>query len=410
MKAVVFHGIGDIRMDNVSEPKIKDANDVIVRLTASAICGTDLHMVRGTFVGMKPGRVLGHEGVGVVEQVGANVRNFRRGDRVVVGSTSACGSCNYCRAGYYAQCNNANPMGPNAGTAFFGGPEMAGGFDGMQAEYVRVPYGNVGCVGIPEGVSDDQAILISDIFPTGYMAAEIAEIKPGDAVCVFGCGPVGQFAIASAKLMNAGRIFAVDCIPSRLEMARVQGAEVIDFNRENPVDVLRQLTNGSGPDRVIDCVGVDAVHAHHGPATKEAAAKSAEFKMEQKKVAPKTNPQDGNWEPGDAPSQVLDWMVQSVAKAGTISIIGVYPQTMKTFPIGEAMNKNLAINMGNCHHRRYIPMLLDMVRSGVVDPTEILTHSGPLVSAIEAYHHFDKREPGWVKVMLDPAAAPSIAA
>jgi threonine dehydrogenase-like Zn-dependent dehydrogenase len=257
---------------------------------------------------------------------------------------------------------------------------------------------------------DEQALFLSDIFPTGYMAAEIAEIKPGDAVAVFGCGPVGQFAIASAKLMDAGRIFAIDCIPSRLDMARAQGAEVINFDVENPIDILRQLTNGSGPDRVIDCVGVDAVHAHHGPAAKEAVAKAAENKMDLKKVAPKTNPEDGNWEPGDAPGQVLDWMVKSVAKAGTISIIGVYPQTMKSFPIGEAMNKNLAINMGNCHHRRYIPMLVDLVRSGVVDPTEILTHEGPLVSAIDAYQHFDKREPGWIKVLLDPAAAPSKAA
>lgn len=287
---------------------------------------------------------------------------------------------------------------------------MAGGFDGMQAEYVRVPYGSVGAVGLPEDVTDDQAILLSDIFPTGYMAAEIAEIKPGDAVAIFGCGPVGQFAIASAKLMDAGRIFAIDCIPSRLAMAQAQGAEVIDFNKENPVDVLRQLTNGTGPDRVIDCVGVDAVAPHHGPAAKEADAKKSEFKAEQKKVAPRTNPQDGNWEPGDAPSQVLDWIVKSVAKAGTVSIIGVYPQTLKTFPIGEAMNKNLTINMGNCNHRRYLPMLVDLVRSGVVDPTEILTHSGPLVSAIEAYEHFDKRQPGWIKVMLDPASAPSRAA
>src|SRR5579885_3493484 len=212
MKAVVFHGVGDIRLEDVREPKIEDANDAIVRLTASAICGTDLHMIRGTFPGMKPGTILGHEGVGIVEETAKNVRNFRQGDRVVIGSTIACGACSYCRAGYFAQCNNANPNGPQAGTAFFGGPIPTGPFDGLQAEYARIPYANVGMVRLPEEVTDQQAILISDIFPTGYMAAELAEIKPGNTVCIFGCGPVGQFAIVSAKLMKAGRIFAVDCI------------------------------------------------------------------------------------------------------------------------------------------------------------------------------------------------------
>lgn len=410
MKAVVYHGVGDIRVENVADPKIKDANDVIVRITASAICGTDLHMIRGTLPGMKPGRVLGHEGVGIVEEIGSNVRNLRRGARVVIPSTVGCGSCNYCRAGYYAQCVIANPMGPTAGTVFFGGPEMNGGLDGMQAEFVRVPFGNVGLVKLPEQVTDDQAILLSDIFPTAYMAAELAEIKPGDTVAIFGCGPVGQFAITSARLMDAGRIFAIDCIPSRLEMARAQGAEVINFNQENPVDVLRQLTNGSGPDRIIDAVGVDAVSAHEGPAKKEAAAHKLEYQEQRIQVAPKTNPQDGNWEPGDAPGQALNWIVDSVAKAGTLSIVGVYPETMKAFPIGKAMNKNLTVNMGNCNHRTYIPRLVDMVRSGAIDPTEILTHAGSLVDALEAYRQFDRREPGWIKVMLDPVAVPSRAA
>jgi threonine dehydrogenase-like Zn-dependent dehydrogenase len=402
MKAVVFHGIGDIRLDRVPEPKLKDDNDAIVSLTASAICGTDLHMVRGTMPGMKPGTILGHEGVGVVEEFGANVRNLRSGDRVLILSTIGCGACSYCRAGYYSQCDKANPGGPQAGTAFFGGPAETGGFDGLQAEYARIPYANVGLVKLPDEVTDDQAILVSDIFPTGYMAADLAEIAPGNTVCVFGCGPVGQFAIASAKLMGAGRIFAVDCIESRLDMARTQGAEVINFDEEDPTEVLRELTNGIGPDRAIDCVGVDAVAPHDGPAEKISKIKKVRFKVEQKIVAPKTNPRRGNWEPGDAPSQVLDWMVETVAKAGTISIVGVYPQTMYTFPIGKAMNRNLTVNMGNCNHRAYAPKLVDMVRAGVIDPSEILTQTGPLVNAIEAYQNFDKRQPGWIKVMLDP--------
>src|SRR3954467_12049339 len=201
MKAVVFHGIGDIRLDNVREPKLRQRNDAIIRLTASAICGTDLHMVRGTLSGMKAGTVLGHEGVGIVEEIGPDVRNLRVGDRVVVPSTVGCGYCSYCRAGYYAQCDNANPAGKRGGPTFFGGPEDAGGLDGLQAEFARIPFANVGLVKLPDHVTDDQAIMISDIFPTAYFGADIAEVGDGDTVCVLGCGPVGQFAIASAKLL-----------------------------------------------------------------------------------------------------------------------------------------------------------------------------------------------------------------
>jgi threonine dehydrogenase-like Zn-dependent dehydrogenase len=227
-------------------------------------------------------------------------------------------------------------------------------------------------------------------------------------VAIFGCGPVGQFAIASAKMMDAGRIFAIDCIPTRLDMARKQGAEVINFNEEDPIEAIKQLTGSIGADRVLDCVGVDAVAPSHGPGQK--AVDKAANKLDLKTVAPKTNPEHGNWEPGDAPAQVLKWMVEAVCKAGSLSIVGVYPETLKTFPIGAAMFKNLTINMGNCNHRKYIPRLVEMVRSGAFDPTEILTHAGPLVGALEAYEQFDKRQPGWVKVMLDPQAPPAKAA
>ena len=402
MKAVVFHGIGDIRMDDVPEPKLQEDTDVIVRLTASAICGTDLHMIRGTFAGMRPGTILGHEGVGVVEALGKDVRNLQVGDRVVIPSTIACGYCSYCRSGYYAQCDVANPNGKEAGTAFFGGPELSGPFHGLQAEFARVPFGNVGLVKLPEEVSDAQAIMLSDIFPTAYFGAEMAQITPGDTVAIFGCGPVGQFAIASAKLLGAGRIFAIDTVPSRLEMARVQGAEVIDFNAEHPVEALKRLTGGIGVDRCIDCVGVDSETAHHGPAAKEAKAEKKQHKKEVEEVAPKTNPKGDLWKPGEAPSQALVWAVAALAKAGTLSIIGVYPQTARTFPIGVAMNKNLSINMGNCHHRKYIPKLIELVRSGVVDPQQILTQQEPLTSALDAYRAFDQRAPGWIKVELEP--------
>ena len=402
MKAVVFHGIGDIRLDTVKEPKIQDPTDAIVRLTASAICGTDLHMIRGTFTGMKPGTILGHEGVGIVEEVGKGVRNLNVGDRVVIPSTIACGYCSYCRSGYYAQCDNANPNGKQAGTAFFGGPEMTGPFQGLQAEYARVPFANVGLVKLPREVSDDQAILLSDIFPSAYFGADIAEIKPGDTVVVFGCGPVGQFTIASAFLMDAGRVFAVDHVPSRLAMARAQGAEVINFDEEDPVKVIQELTGGVGADRAIDAVGVDAQRPHSGPASKEADAKASEYKKEVSEIAPKTHPKDGNWVPGDAPSQVLEWAVKALAKAGTLSIIGVYPQAAKVFPIGMAMNRNLTINMGNCNHRKYIPKLVNMVRNRTIDPLSVLTQTEPITDAIEAYKAFDKRQPGWIKVELKP--------
>src|SRR5438067_416593 len=217
MKAVVFHGLGDIRVDDVPEPTIEAPTDAVIRITTSAICGTDLHFVRGSFSGMEPGTILGHEGVGIVEQIGDHVRNFAPGDRVVVCSTIACGSCSYCRSGYFAQCDNANPHGKRAGTAFFGGPGPTGPWNGLQAEKARIPYAHTTLVKLPDAVTDDQAILTSDIFPTGWFGAEMAEIEDGHTVAVFGCGPVGQFAIASARLMGAGRILAVDHHPDRLE-------------------------------------------------------------------------------------------------------------------------------------------------------------------------------------------------
>ncbi len=402
MKAVVFHGIGDIRLDNVPEPKIEAPNDAIIRLTSSAICGTDLHMIRGTFSGMKPGTILGHEGVGVIEEIGANVRNLKVGDRVVVPSTIACGYCSYCRTGYHSQCDNANPNGAEAGTAFFGGPAETGPFNGLQAEYARIPYANAGLVKLPKEVTDDQAIMISDIFPTGYFGADIAEIKPGDTVAVFGCGPVGQFTIVSAKLLGAGRIIAVDTIASRLEMARELGAEVIDYNAEDPIEIIKDLTGGIGVDRAIDAVGVDANAPHSGPAAEIAQKQAQQFQQQLQQIAQKTNPENGNWHPGNAPSIALEWGVQALAKAGTLSIIGVYPPSHKFFPIGMAMNKNLTINMGNCNHRKYIPMLVDMVHNGTIDPTKVLTQVEPLISVIDAYKAFDKRQPGWVKVELVP--------
>ncbi|MGW5515709.1 alcohol dehydrogenase catalytic domain-containing protein [Nocardia africana] len=258
MKAVVWHGVGDIRLDVVDDPKIQEPTDAIVQITSSAICGTDLHLVRGTMPGMVPGTVLGHEAVGTVVDTGSAVRGFAPGDRVVVCSTVSCGHCAYCRSGYTAQCDTANPNGPLAGTSFFGGPETTGPVDGLQAEYARIPYANNTLVKVPEGVSDDQAIMVSDVLPTGWFGARLAQVSQGDTVLVLGAGVVGQCAIASAFRQGAGRVLVVDGIADRLETARAQNAEPIDFHREDPVEVTRELTGGIGADRVIDAVGVDA--------------------------------------------------------------------------------------------------------------------------------------------------------
>jgi threonine dehydrogenase-like Zn-dependent dehydrogenase len=400
MKAVVFCDVGDIRVQDVPEPSLQEPTDAIVRLTASAICGTDLHFVRGSMSGMRPGTILGHEGVGIVEQVASDVRNLAAGDRVVICSTIGCGSCTYCRAGYYAQCLEANPNGPDAGTAFFGGPESTGPFDGLQAELARIPYAHVTCVKLPDEVGDDDAILISDIFPTAWFGARLAEIAAGDIVAVFGCGPVGLFAIVSAQLQGAGRVLAVDQVSSRLEQARRLGAETVDFSAEDPVEALRRLTGGTGPDRVIDAVGIDAESPGDG--------RDEDFAAEVDETAPRQPPRDSRFRrPGDAPSQALRWEVDAIAKAGTLAIVGVYTPQAEHFPVGMAMNKNLTINMGNCNHRKYVPHLVELVRTGAVRPSEVLSQVRDLTGAIDAYEAFDERREGWHKVVLDPASVPA---
>lgn len=396
MKAVVWHGPGQITLDEIPEPRLQDPGDAIVRLTMSAICGTDLHMVRGTMPGMQDGTVLGHEGVGLVEEVGPGVRNLRPGDRVVIPSTIACGSCSYCRAGYTAQCDTANPHGHLAGTSFFGGPSATGPVNGLQAQYARIPFAASTLVPLPEWISDEEAILLSDILPTAWFGAELAEIHSGNTVAVFGCGPVGQLAIVAAQRKRAGRVIAVDRSPSRLDLARAQHAEVVDFGREDPVAVIRDLTGGIGTDRVIDAVGVDAESPSAG------ADETDTFSEEVKEA---TGGSPTAWSAEAAPTQAARWAVQAVAKAGTIGIIGVYPPTLTHWPIGEAMNRNLSVNMGNCHHRTYIPKLIRLISTGVLDPIKVLTQVEPMPDAIQAYQAFDNRDPGWIKVALTPAEA-----
>ena len=408
MKAVVFHGIGDIRLDTVPEPKLRERTDAIVRLTASAICGTDLHFVRGTFPGVKEGTILGHEGVGIVEEVGRGVRNFKRGDRVVIPSTVSCGNCAYCRAGYTAQCDDANPNGPAAGTVFFGGPEQAGGLDGLQAEYARIPLAYDSLIKLPDSVTDDQAILMSDIYPTAYFGAHLAEVRDGDVVAVWGCGPVGLFAVLSAFQLGANRVIAIDGHEDRLERARSLGAEIVNFNEEDPVEALKELTRGIGPNRAIDAVGVESERPKSGPGASSTEEQAGQFAQEVGKIAadarPQSTPLGDQWKPGDAPSLVSTWAVKTLAKAGTLGIIGVYPPKDQFFPIGAAMSKNLSINMGNCNHRTYIPKLIGKVASGTTDPTTVLSQVEPMSDAIEAYKQFDLRRPGWIKVELKPGS------
>jgi threonine dehydrogenase-like Zn-dependent dehydrogenase len=339
--------------------------------------------------------------VGVVAETGPQVRNFRPGDRVVIPSTIGCGSCAYCRAGYYAQCDTANPNGKDAGTAFYGGPASTGPFDGLQAEYARVPFAHTNLVAIPPGVSDEQAITVSDIFPTAWFGARLAEVRAGDVVAIFGAGPVGQLAALSARMQGAGRVLIVDGNSDRLATARSQNAETIDFNAEHPVAAIKDMTGGIGADRVIDAVGVDAERPKAGPAAAESGELAGQFASEREQAAPQTSPAGAQWVPGDAPSQALRWAVAAVAKAGTVSIIGVYPPQHESFPLGAAMNRNLTIKAGNCNHRRYVPGLLSKIAAGAADPAPVITQHQSVPTVLEAYEAFDRREPGWTKVTLE---------
>lgn len=387
MKAVVWHGVGVISLDDVPDPTVKESTDAVVRLTTSAICGTDLHMIRGTLPGMVEGTILGHEGVGVVEEVGGDVRGFRPGDRVVVPATICCGACPQCRAGHTSQCDRANPNGPLAGTVMWGGPKGSGPVDGMQAGYVRVPFAGATLVPLPDSIVDEQAIICSDVLPTAWFGASIAGVSRGDTVAVFGAGPVGLAVVASAWKQGASRVLVVDEVADRLEKARSLHAEPVNFSTEDPVAVLRELTGGVGPDRVVDAVGVDA-YPRPGDADDESGQQQASGGGE---LA---------WHHGTAPSQAMTWAVDAVAKCGTVGIIGVYPPGLDTFPLGAAMNKNLVVRMGNAHHRPLIPALLDMVAAGTLDPAGILTREEPVTDAVAAYRLFDQHAPGWVKIAL----------
>ncbi len=393
MRALVWHGTGDIRCDTVPDPQIENASDMIVKITSTAICGSDLHLFNGYMPMMEEGDIIGHEPMGEVVEVGGGVKNLQVGDRVVVPFTIACGTCFFCQKELYSCCDTTNrdakkaaKMMGHAPAGLFGFSHLLGHYPGGQAEYLRVPHADVSPLKIEnDSLSDEQVLFLSDIFPTGYMAAENAEIEPGDTVAVWGCGPVGQFAIQSAWMFGAGRVIAIDRVPERLEMAAKQGrAEVINFEKiEGGVyDRLQEMTNGRGPDRCIDAVGAEA----HGTGAFDAV-------LDKAKAAVMLATDHAH---------VLREAIMCCRKGGTVSIPGVYIGFIDKMPMGAAMNKGLTFKMGQTHVKRYTQPLLDRINAGEIDPSFVITHNRPLEEGPELYKTFRDKEDGCIKVVLKP--------
>jgi threonine dehydrogenase-like Zn-dependent dehydrogenase len=387
MKAICWHGKKDVRVENVPEPKMLNKRDAILKINLTAICGSDLHLYHGVIPTMQEGDILGHEFMGEVVEVGTDVPNLKRGDRVVVPFCIACGNCFFCQNQMTSLCDNSNP---NAATAeklygysasgLFGYSHLFGGYAGGQAQYVRVPFADVGPMVIPDSVSDEQALFLTDIFPTGYMAAENCNIKQGDIVAIWGAGPVGQFAIRSALLLGASRVIAIDNIPSRLELAKKGGAETLNYDEGDVVDRLRQLTAGRGPDSCIDAVGVEA----HG-STVDAIYDYAKMAMKLETDRP----------------HALRQAIQACRKGGTISIPGVYGGVVDKFPLGVAFSKGLTFKMGQTNVHKYLKPLLNRVEKGEIDPSFVITHRMSLDQGAEGYSTFDAQD-GCIKVVLRP--------
>lgn len=393
MRALVWHGKGDVRCDSVPDPTIEDPRDVIVKITSTAICGSDLHLYDGYMPTMEDGDILGHEPMGEVVEVGTAITKFGIGDRIVVPFTIACGSCFFCEKELYSCCDTTNrdaekaaKMMGHAPAGLFGYSHLTGHYPGGQAEYLRVPFADVSPIKIEnDSLTDEQVLFLSDIFPTGYMAAENAGIEAGDTVAVWGCGPVGQFAVQSAWMFGAGRVIAIDRVPERLIMASKYGrTEVINFEKiEGGVyDKLQEMTNGRGPDRCIDAVGAEA----HGGGAFDAVLDKAKAT-----VMLATDR-----------AHVLREAIMCCRKGGTISIPGVYVGFLDKVPMGAAMNKGLTLKMGQTHVKRYLPELLGKIDSGEIDPSFVITHNRPLEEGPELYRTFRDKEDGCIKVVLKP--------
>ncbi|MCB9528871.1 MAG: glutathione-dependent formaldehyde dehydrogenase [Myxococcales bacterium] len=392
MKALVWHGTRDVRVDTVPDPELKGSRDIIIEVTSTAICGSDLHLYNGYIPTMKSGDILGHEFMGRVVDKGRAVKDLAVGDRVVVPFPIACGACWFCQTELWSLCDNTNPnaemaeaMFGHAPAGLFGYSHLTGGYPGGQAEYVRVPYADVGPIKIPDGLADEQVLFLSDILPTGWQAAEQCGIVGGDVVAVWGCGPVGLFAIESARLLGAERVIAIDRLPERLELARRLGAEVIDYtaigNTVQVVDHLRAITGGRGPDACIDAVGLEA----HG-----IGLEGFYDKVKQAVRAETGRP------------TALRQCILACRKGGTVSIPGVYGGLVDKVPMGALMNKGLTVRTGQTHVHRYLEKLLHRISEGEIDPAIIITHTRPLSEAAEMYATFSKKQDDCIKVVLKP--------
>ncbi len=388
MKALCWYGSRDVRIENVPDPHIINPRDVIVRVTLTAICGSDLHLYNGFIPSMERGDILGHEFMGEVVDIG-HKNGLQVGDRVVVPFPIACGRCFFCQNQLYASCDNSNPnaaaleaLQGYSSAGLYGYSHLYGGYAGGQAEYVRVPYGDVGPLKVPDGITDEQALFLSDILPTGYMAAENCDIKAGDTVAVWGCGPVGQFAIRCAFLLGASRVIAIDRFPERLELARQANAEVIDYEQEDDVlECLKDMTGGQGPDSCIDAVGLEA----HGTGIGGFYDRSKQMLRLQM----------------DRPTALRE-IIQACRKNGTVSLAGVYVGLIDKMPLGAAFGKGLTLKMGQTHAHRYMRLLLEKISNREIDPSVIITHRLKLEEAPEAYRIFSNKEDNCVKVVLRP--------
>jgi threonine dehydrogenase-like Zn-dependent dehydrogenase len=378
-----------VQVENVPDPILLNPDDAIIRVTSTAICGSDLHLYNGFIPSMMSGDILGHEFMGEVVEIGPDVKRLKVGNRVVVPFPIACGKCWFCQAGLYSSCENLNPKAGLAETMYgfspagiYGYSHMMGGYAGRQAEYVRVPYADVGPFVIDDGLTDEQVLFLSDIFPTGYMAAEQGGVEPGKVVAIWGCGPVGQSCIQSARMMGAERIIAIDRIPERLEMARTYGqAETINFDGQDVVEILKQMTAGRGPDVCIDAVGMEA-HVAGVQGVVDRAKQAVKIET-------------------DRPV-VLREAIQACRKGGIVSLAGVYGGFVDTVPFGAAVNKGLTLRMGQTHVHRYMQPLLDHIQRGDIDPSFVVTHRLPLEEAPHAYEIFREKEDQCIKVVLNP--------
>jgi threonine dehydrogenase-like Zn-dependent dehydrogenase len=389
MRALCWHGANDVRVDTVPDPKILNPRDAIIKVTSTAICGSDLHIYDGFIPTMKSGDILGHEFMGEVVELGAGVTNLQIGDRVIIPFTISCGGCFFCNRDLWSLCDNSNPnawmveklMG-HSPAGLFGYSHLFGGYAGGQAEYVRVPFADIGPMKVPDGMTDEQVLFLTDIFPTGYMAAENCQIQQGDTVAVWGCGPVGQFAIKSAFMFGAEKVIAIDRVPERLQMAKEWGgAEVVNYEEFDAGEAVKEMTGGRGPDAVIDAVGMES-HGTGVDALYDRVMQTVRLES-------------------DRPT-ALRQLIVACRKGGNVSLAGVYGGLIDKVPMGAAFNKGLTFKMGQTHVHRYLKPLLEHIQKGDIDPSFVITHKMKLDDAPRGYEIFKHKKDNCIKVVLNP--------